>query len=940
MVKEISQRQQGLEMAMGFSRQPSRCSCDRSGEGRVVNKNNDLQFVPPCHRGVSAKKLVVYWPNPGPGLEAYVNSLGPECIYGKTFWPFLMTFGPLHGSFLPRLRELHARGETLELIQLIQQLKKRGYPASILRTFERQATREVPLHPYRYDWPEGSRNLGQIVPSPLVSVIVVAYRSGDVLGRLLHTLQKQTYTHLELIIVNNGDENLQASLAQWNGDYHYVTAPNPGFAEANNIGLEKATGDLLLMLNPDTELQNDSIKELVHALEIDATAAAAVPLIYFAQPFYKLSLTSKNQIFFAIDVKSLSRDLRYKKFFVREGEVREDGLVYCNMNRHCSLDIPLNPDSDCLDLDVLPMLSHGQELCLQVQFEGSGENASLIYLGRQRQVIRLFLSKRVHSSSRYLINNAGSGVRSGTFEPYDIGFGEVDVGKYSCREYRQALCGCCVLLRRDLFIQRKLFFSEFFAYYEDSELSYWLQENHMNILYVPSAIIYHRHSEATVEDSPLWRQLVSRSENIYHSIRKAQDFHPLERHAASSDYPKICEDQSLIRTLEQYDRSLVSKTLEELISRSEKMKVGIYNSFWASMGGGERHALDVAEMALQSGCEVYLLSERHFSLDKLREFFQVSLSGVKTLISGEVTESLTQRFDIFVNSTFCSSLVSRAALSYFIVSFPHKNVGREFISSYKFLHNSEYTRKWAIRYWGEHQSKILLPILSFQADQQRGAIADRASELANTKDLLLLSVGRFNWEGHCKNQHIIARVFARLSKSGAIPTQWQLVMVGSVDECVESSISHFKETEKYLLDCNARLVANADMQEIKSLYHSAAVYIHATGLGVDPIAEPEKNEHFGIASFEALLHGCLLIAFEHGGPAVMVEKNRGSFIYRDESELEQKLLQAICHYEQEQPHDREDRISLNLEFSHGLIAQATTAARSLFFSDVDAFCPR
>lgn len=835
-------------------------------------------------------------------------------------------------SYLSRLRDLHARGATLELNLLIQQLKTCGYPASILRTFERQTTRHVPLHPYRYDWKEGTRKLGQIIPSPLVSVIIVAYRSGGVLGQLLHTLQLQTYTNLEVIIVNNSEDDLSSCLSEcWNGSYHYVTAPNPGYAEANNIGLEMARGDLLLLLNPDTELHQESIKELVHALEIDATAAAAVPLIYFARPFYKLSFTSKNRSFFAIDVASFAAHLRYKKFFVRDGEIREDGLVYCNMSRHCSLDIALNPDDDWMEIDVLPMIRHGQELCLQVQFEGSGEKSSLIYLSGQRQSLRLFLSKRVHSSSRHLINNAGSGVRSGTFEPYDIGFGEVDFGQYAGRAYREALCGCCALLRKDLFIQRKIFISEFFAYYEDSELSHWLQANHMTILYVPSAIVYHRHSETTVEASPLWKQLVSRSATLYHSIRKGQSSPPLAAETATPDYSKIRVDDALIRTLEKYDQNLTSKSLEELISRTDRIKVGIYNSFWGSMGGGERHALDMAEMAIQSGCEVFLLSESHFSLDKLREFFQLGLMGVKTLISGDVTESLTQRFDIFFNSTFCSSLVSRAVQSYYIVSFPHKNVGREFLSSYKFLYNSEYTRKWAVRYWGEHQGKILLPILSFQADQQRGVIPARASELTKAKDFVLLSVGRFNTEGHCKNQHVIAKLFASLSKAGAIGSQWQLVMVGSVDESVETSIAHFKETEKYLLGCNAKLVANANAQEIKSWYRRAAIYIHAAGLGVDPIAAPEKNEHFGIAPFEALHHGCLLIAFQHGGPAVMVEQHGGGLIYGDEEELKQRLLQAVHHCEQEQDHDRQARIASSLESSHALIEQAAMAARSLFF---------
>ncbi|MEB3316671.1 MAG: glycosyltransferase [Cyanobacteriota bacterium] len=833
-------------------------------------------------------------------------------------------------SYIRQLRDLQSRGLTIELITLINVLKKVGYPESILRAFEAQPSQNTAYHPYHYEWSQPTRYLGPIVCSPLVSVIIVVYHSGEYLARLLETLQRQSYTNLELIVVNNGGGSLEDILSSWKGEYHYLTAANPGFAEGNNIGLEKATGDLLLLLNPDAELQVESIKELVHALEIDASAAAAIPLIYFSKPFYKISFSSKSQVYFAINLGPLLGQLHYKKFFIRDGEMREDGLIYCNMGKYISLDIALNTDSDFLEIEVISLANYGQALCLQIQFEGSGEKSNLSYITTEKQTIALLLSKRIHSSSRYLINNAGSALRPGSFEPYDIGFAEVDVGTYASRAYRQALCGCCALLRRELFIKRKLFISEFFAYYEDSELSYWLTSNHMNILYVPSAIIYHRHSESTVEHSPLWNQLVSRSAKIYDSVRSVASGKSLELSAGAPDYSTITASQDLIRTLKRYDANLVAKNLEELISRTSRTTVGIYNSFWASMGGGERHALDVAEMALTAGCEVYLIAESHFSLSQLRQFFQVSLIGVKKLVVGEMTESLTQRFDIFINSTFCSSLISYSALSYYLVSFPHKNIDRKFISSYEFLYNSEYTRRWAIRYWGEHRGKLLLPILSFEAQRRSINVPHYARELARAKEFVILSVGRFNYDGHCKNQHIIAQIFAALWKAGAIRKQWQLVLVGSIDASMHASISHFKETEKCLVGCNARLVANAEMAQVKQLYQTASIYIHAAGLGVDPISAPEKNEHFGIAPFESLLHGCLLMAFHHGGPAGMVDKNRGSHIYRDQEELKEKILQVVSYYEQESLEKRRVRIESNLEYSHGLIEQSATTAFSLF----------
>ena len=843
-----------------------------------------------------------------------------------------MTHANHAGRFLPILRDLHARGLNTELVSLIQQLKQAGYPKSILRAFELLSQQDSVPHPYHYEGSESPRNLGIIVSSPLVSVIVAAFNSAKDLERLLCSLQSQSYTNLELIIVNNSEEDLRSCLADWKRSLKYLNAPNPGFAEANNLGLEEASGDLLLLLNPDTELQKESIKELVHALEIDATAAAAIPLIYFSRPFYKVSLTSQGQAFFAIDLESLVTHLHYKKIFVRDGERREDGLIHCNIDGHVSFDVALNPDSNWLELAVVPIVEFDQELCLQIKFEGSGEKPTLLYVGRHRQTVKSFVSARVHSSSRYLINNAGSGIRPGSDEPYDIGFGEVDIGKFANRAYRQALCGCCALLRRDLFIKRKIFISEFFAYYEDSELSYWLRSNQMNILYVPSAIVYHRHSESTGEFSPLWKRLVSRSAEIYHSIGRTESSRALDIRIESFDDYKTIKHQGLISTLKRYDAGLAVKTLDELITRTKRITVGIYNSFWDSFGGGERHALDMAEIALQCDCEVYLISENHFSLDRLRQFFQTSLTGVKTLTPGEVSESLTQRFDIFINSTFYSRLVSRSKISYYIVSFPHKHVNLEFLSSYVFLHNSEYTYRWALRYWGDHRAKLLLPVLSFQAQSRTESTQERTSCLADAKSLMILSVGRFNYEGHCKNQHMIANVFARLSRSSLISEQWQLVMAGSVDSRMDASISHFKDTEKILAGCQARLVANAEREEIEKLYCSASIYIHAAGLGVDPISAPEKNEHFGIAPFESLLHGCLLIAFHHGGPAAMLNKSQQGLSYRDEDELEQRLLQAVSNCEQESLEDRQNRIRMCLQYSLDVVEQSMISALSLFHS--------
>jgi hypothetical protein len=54
---------------------------------------------------------------------------------------------------------------------------------------------------------------------------------------------------------------------------------NVGFAKANNIGIQKASGDYILLLNPDTLVKQNSIKKLLQFLQNNQTYGAVGPMI-------------------------------------------------------------------------------------------------------------------------------------------------------------------------------------------------------------------------------------------------------------------------------------------------------------------------------------------------------------------------------------------------------------------------------------------------------------------------------------------------------------------------------------------------------------------------------------------------------------------------------------------------------------------------------------
>jgi GT2 family glycosyltransferase len=101
---------------------------------------------------------------------------------------------------------------------------------------------------------------------PELSIIIVNYRSEQYLKSCVASLFNNLgiKTNFEVIVVNN-DENF--SIADSFGELPEVRLidhqKNIGFGAANNIGAKVASGEYLLLLNPDTQIQSDEIFKIL-----------------------------------------------------------------------------------------------------------------------------------------------------------------------------------------------------------------------------------------------------------------------------------------------------------------------------------------------------------------------------------------------------------------------------------------------------------------------------------------------------------------------------------------------------------------------------------------------------------------------------------------------------------------------------------------------------
>ena len=112
------------------------------------------------------------------------------------------------------------------------------------------------------------------------SVVVVAYRPGDALTRLLDSLAGQDGLHEVLVVDNGGDVDLEGRA----GVHVLDPGGNVGFAAGCNVGAASAEGDVLVFLNPDTVAAPGSVNQLARTLEDPAIGVVMARLRLLDRP--------------------------------------------------------------------------------------------------------------------------------------------------------------------------------------------------------------------------------------------------------------------------------------------------------------------------------------------------------------------------------------------------------------------------------------------------------------------------------------------------------------------------------------------------------------------------------------------------------------------------------------------------------------------------------
>lgn len=118
---------------------------------------------------------------------------------------------------------------------------------------------------------------------PLVSIITVNYNTADVTLQLLESLQAITYPNVEVIVVDNASaQDASCIPAAYPNIIFVQNQKNEGFAGGNNRGIKKAKGEIIFLLNNDTEVDSSFIEPVVKLFgEDNNIGIVSSKLIYY-----------------------------------------------------------------------------------------------------------------------------------------------------------------------------------------------------------------------------------------------------------------------------------------------------------------------------------------------------------------------------------------------------------------------------------------------------------------------------------------------------------------------------------------------------------------------------------------------------------------------------------------------------------------------------------
>lgn len=264
-----------------------------------------------------------------------------------------------------------------------------------------------------------------------LSVIIVNYNVKELLENCINSIfTAAKHFNFEVIVVDNNSydgstDYIRQKFCNNNNVRLIESNINLGFAKANNLGVQQASGKYLLILNPDTILQEDTLDKTINFYESkDDTGIVTCKLIL---PSGKLDLACRRS--FPTLPVAMYRMLGLSKLFPGSRIFGKYNLTYLDENSTYEVDAvcgafmlvrkDIYEKAGGFDENYF-MYGEDLDLCYQVKKEGykiyyyadtsiihykgeSTKKSSLSYVNNFYGAMRVFVEKNFHKTS-FLLN--------------------------------------------------------------------------------------------------------------------------------------------------------------------------------------------------------------------------------------------------------------------------------------------------------------------------------------------------------------------------------------------------------------------------------------------------------------------------------------------------------------------------------------------------------
>lgn len=108
--------------------------------------------------------------------------------------------------------------------------------------------------------------------NPMVSIIVPVYNGEKSIERCLRSIQNQSYTNIEVIVVNDGStdhtEKVIKKYVEEDARFHYIKKDNTGVSDSRNMGMAAAKGEYFQFVDGDDWLVKQATEEFVRTAQL------------------------------------------------------------------------------------------------------------------------------------------------------------------------------------------------------------------------------------------------------------------------------------------------------------------------------------------------------------------------------------------------------------------------------------------------------------------------------------------------------------------------------------------------------------------------------------------------------------------------------------------------------------------------------------------------